>query len=140
MINLDTSIHSIEQFIQDSFDRFKHETNNIPNSIGVYCCPWSGWISTHFNVNKNLSETLNNCPDFEIVEYDLLELDGWQQEYESETPTFLIKGEIVKLNHALGDINELIFQYLEPIVKRLKETNHTVFLLQMLDSSCIKVF
>ena len=38
------------------------EENKRPNSIGIYCSPWSGWLTTNFNISKNIAETENNCP------------------------------------------------------------------------------
>jgi hypothetical protein len=62
-INLDNDIKIIEDFIQNSIEKFKIENGN-PNSIGIYCCPWAGWLTTNFNLDKTLKETENNCPDF----------------------------------------------------------------------------
>ncbi len=92
MIELDKYSNFIENFIQDSIGRFKSDNKGEPKSIGIYCCPWAGWLTTNFNIHKTLNETNNNCPDFEFVEFDFLELDGWQEEYESENPTYRIKG------------------------------------------------
>ncbi|MGC1630511.1 MAG: hypothetical protein WA749_00215, partial [Gelidibacter sp.] len=66
MIDLNRNSEKIKEFVNSSIDRFQSE-NKKPNSIGIYCCPWSGWISINFNVNKKLSESDKNCPDFEYV-------------------------------------------------------------------------
>jgi hypothetical protein len=140
MIRLDSHTASIEEFIQGSIDKFK-AGNGIPSSIGVYCCPWAGWLTANFNLNKTLTETNNNCPDFEFVEFDLHELPDWQEEYESENPTYILRGVTTKHQPEDGDekLNELIFNYLKPIIAKLKENNKGEFLLQMLDSNCMTV-
>ena len=136
MIDLNKNIVEIKEFLNSSIDRFQSE-NKKPNSIGIYCCPWSGWISINFNVNKKLTETEKNCPDFEYVEFDLLEMSEWENEYETDNPEFKINGSIKTHNHDLGDenFNQLIFDYLKPIVIELKENYQSDFLLQMLDSN-----
>ena len=140
MINIDKDIKKIEESIQDSIEKFKIENGN-PNSIGIYCCPWAGWLTTNFNLGKTLNETENNCPDFQFVEFDFLELPEWQEEYENDNPEFEINGQTIQHNHDSGDekLNELIFSYLTPIVKELKDKNNSTFLLQMLDSNFVQV-
>lgn len=136
MIDLDENKKEIRGFITNSISRFKSE-NEEPNSIGIYCCPWSGWITTNFNINKTIEETENNCPDFEFVEYDFLELTEWQDEYETDNPQFKLNDSINIHDHDLGDenFNQLIFDYLKPLVIDLKESYEFDFLLQMLDSN-----
>ncbi|AEA45737.1 hypothetical protein [Fluviicola taffensis] len=139
MINIDQNTKKIEEFIQNSIDKFRMD-NSDPNSIGIYCCPWAGWLTTNFNIDKTLEETQNNCPDFQFVEFDFLELHEWQEEYEKDDPEFEINGQKIQHNHDFGDekFNELIFNYLIPIVKELKNKNNSTFLLQMLDSNFIQ--
>jgi hypothetical protein len=136
MINLNKNIKQIEEFIQNSIEGFQMENGN-PNSIGIYCCPWAGWLTTNFNLDKTLKETENNCPDFQFVEFDFLELPEWQEEYENDNPEFEINSQKVEHNHDFGDekLNELIFSYLKPIISRLKDNNNSDFLIQMLDSN-----
>lgn len=140
MINIDKNIKQIEKFIQNSIEKFKMENGN-PNSIGIYCCPWAGWLTTNFNLEKTLDETQNNCPDFQFVEFDFLELPEWQEEYENTNPQFEINGQKIEHDHDFGDekLNEIIFSYLKPIVRDLKNQNNSIFLLQMLDSSFVQV-
>ena len=139
MIILDNYTHQIEEFIQNSIERFKIE-KGVPNSIGIYCCPWSGWVTTNINLGKTLEETDNNCPDFEFVEFDLLELPEWEEEYGNDNPVFESNGLTMKFNHDLGDeiFNEAIFNFLIPIIYRIKGKNNCEFLFQMLDSSFVK--
>ncbi|KAF2509152.1 hypothetical protein E0W73_19085 [Flavobacterium foetidum] len=140
MINIDKNTKQIEEFIQNSIERFKIENGN-PNSIGIYCCPWAGWLTTNFNLDKTLNEAENNCPDFQFVEFDFLEFPEWQEEYESDHPKFEINGDIIEHNHDFGDekLNELIFNYLKPIALKIKDKNNSNVLLQMLDSNFIEL-
>ena len=142
MIDLDKHSSIIEKFVQASIDKFKTEKNKGPVSIGIYCCPWAGWLTTNFNITRTLEETENNCPDFEFVEFDFLDLEGWQDEYESDSPDYKVNGVVVHFDHDSGDenLNELAFKFLEPIVIRLKSVNGSDFLLQMLDSRFYRVF
>ena len=79
MVILDNYLSEIESFVLNSIQKFTSE-NQQPSSIGIYCCPWAGWLTTNFNISTTLEETENNCPDFEFVEFGLLELDKWQEE------------------------------------------------------------
>lgn len=139
MINLDNYTESIKSFLLKAINRFKIE-NKEYNSIGIYCCPWAGWITINFNINKTLNDTKNNCPDFDFVEYDFLDLSEWQNEYETYKPEFKINDSMNYHNHDLGDenLNQLIFSYLKPLAIELKQTHQTEILLQMLDSSFIE--
>ena len=136
MIDLNKDTLTIKEFLTTSIESFRL-INKAPNSIGIYCCPWLGWISINFNVNKKLTETKNNCPDFEYVEYDLLEMPEWGNEYQTDNPEFKINNKIKIPNHDLGDegFNKLIFDYLKPIVIEFKASHQSDFLLQMLDSN-----
>jgi len=140
MLNFEENIKQIEEFIHKSIENFKIE-NGSPNSIGVYCCPWAGWLTTNFNLDKTIEETQNNCPDFQFVEFDFLDLPEWQEEYENNNPEFEINGRKIEYNHNLGEetINELIFGYLKLIIHRLKKKSDSVFLLQMLDSKYVEI-
>lgn len=99
----------------------------------------AGWISTNFNLNKTLVETEYNCPDFEYAEFNLLEIPGLQDEYESDKPQFKLEHAILNYDHELGDesFNQLIFEYLKPIIREVKEGFDSFFLLQILDSDCL---
>ena len=139
MVDLNKNASEIKKFLNTSIERFQTE-NDEPNSIGIYACPWAGWISINFNVNKTLTETENNCPDFEYVQFDFLEIPELQEEYETDNPEFGINDSIKTHNHELGDenFNQLIFEYLKPIVKEIKENFESDFLLQMLDSNLVE--
>ena len=140
MINLDDNVKDIEKFIQNSIEKFCVK-KGIPTSIGIYCCPSSGWISTNFNLTKTLLETENNCADFQYVEFDFFELSTWEEEYENKILVFKIEDNIIEHNHDNGDenLNEIIFNFLIPIIKNLKKDRDSIYLLQMLDSEYVKV-
>ncbi|MEM6265063.1 MAG: hypothetical protein AAGI38_21315, partial [Bacteroidota bacterium] len=88
-----------------------------------------------------LSETENNCPDFEFVEYDFLELSKWAEEYETPNPQFKLGESIIRHNHESGNenLNEMIFEYLKPVVVEIKKQHSFYILLQLLDSDNIEV-
>jgi len=79
MIILEDEQGLITNFITDSIEDFRTQKGKF-NSVGIYCCPWAGWISTSFNIVKSISDTSYNCPDFEIVGFKFLELDRWSEE------------------------------------------------------------
>lgn len=141
MLNLNTNKKSIEDFIQTSIDRFVKE-NQLPNSVGIYCCPWAGWLSTNFNAKRTIKEVENNCPDFEYVQFGCLALPKWEEEYETDNPQYKLGDSIIQHDHDSGDesLNQLIFEYLKPIVIELKLKYDFDFLLQMLDSDKVEVF
>ena len=136
MINLNDYSSKIENFIQDSIYKFQNQ-QQMPATIGIYCCPWAEWLTINFNI----SLTQGNCPDFEFVEFDVLELVGWQNEYEKDFPEFKIDGLIKRHNHNFGDehFNKLVFEFLKPIVSKLKKKYNSTFLLQMLDSRYVEI-
>lgn len=140
MIDLNHSDKRIKEFINNSILKFKEE-HKEPNSIGVYCCPWSGWLTTNYNLTKTIEETDNNCPDFEYVEFDFLDLKDWEMEYEKDKPEFKLNKKIKVHDHELGDekFNQLIFNYLKPILLEINEKIRITFLLQMLDSSSFEI-
>jgi len=136
MVGLNKDTEKIKTFLTSSITRFQAE-NEEPTSVGIYCCPWSGWMTTNFNITKKIEDTKNNCPDFDFVEFDFMELVAWENEYETDHPTFKLNGSIIIHNHNLGDenLNQLIFEYLKPILIALKNNHNTNFLLQLLDST-----
>lgn len=141
MINLDNYAQSIKDFIHSSMASFSDKKGQ-PASIGIYCCPWAGWLTTNFNINKTIEDTGNNCPDFEFVAFDSMDLGDWQIEYEKDEPLFQAAGEIPEYNQDMGDerLNEIVFAYLQPIARGIKHEHPLPLLLQMLDSNYYKVF
>ena len=128
------------QFIVESVQKFE-KLHGKPNSIGIYCCPWSGWLTTNFNLRISLPDTGENCPDFEFVEFDSLDFPQWQSEYESDEAEYQLGNSIIKYTHEGGDeeLNEIFFSYLLPVMKEVKRSIDQTILLQLLDSNCRKV-
>lgn len=141
MVVLEDEKQVIVNFIISSIDVFKSQKDRF-NSIGIYCCPWAGWISSSFNIDKSIADTLHNCPDFDVVEFDFLELKHWEEEYERETPTYIFEGKTINLNYELGDevLNALFFKFLSTIALEIKNAVKEELLLQMLDSKFYRVF
>ena len=141
MIILEDEQGLITNFITDSIEDFRTQKGKF-NSVGIYCCPWAGWISTSFNIVKSISDTSYNCPDFEIVGFKFLELDRWSEEQEKKTPTYIFEGKTTVFNFDLGDeaINEVFFKFLSSTIVNLKNDIQVDVLLQMLDSKFFKVF
>jgi hypothetical protein len=142
MVNLNDNSSEIKAFILDGIAKFDRQEGDA-NSVGIYACPWGGWISLNFNKSKTLESTFNNCPDFEFVEFDLLEIESWGMEYGSSDPMFIDQsGNTYTHNHDDGDdaLNGIFFQYLEDLIKNTRsDIPLTKILLQMLDSSYSKV-
>jgi hypothetical protein len=140
MVIVEKSLIYIRGFIENSIEQFI-TTHGHPSIVGIYCCPWSGWLTINFNKEKSLEESHHNCPDFQYVEFDTLPLPDWQTEYEKDKPEFEINGRIVQHHHQLGDenLNELIYIHLKPLVNTIKDKYQCLLLLQMLDSRFVEV-
>ncbi len=141
MIVLEDEKEVIKNFIIDSIETFKVQNGEF-TSIGIYGCPWAGWISLNFNTKRSLSDTEFSCPDFDIVEFDLLELEVWQTEYESNSPEYIFENKLLALDSGSGDeaLNNLFFKFLSTIVLKIKNDYKEDILLQMLDSQCRAIF
>jgi len=165
MIQFTEDRPKIAKFLGSSVQKFAQE---FPGSkvciFGVYCCPWSGWISTNFESAAHMEQHLagwrasepdfiesdewgeynDNCPDFEHVEYSLLELEHWQAEYEAGGPFQVRKdGKTQRFSENDEDINRFFFTELLPIVQEVNFTpliKTEVFRIgvQMLDSDYLK--
>lgn len=132
MTNLDPILERIDLEIENSIIKFIEENGN-PKTIGIYCCPWAGWLTTNFN----LTIDEQNCPDFEFVEFDFIELPELEEEYQNDKVEFKIGDNIITLDiEEKGDeaINELMFNSIKTIAIRLKENKNIEVVLQMLDS------
>ena len=140
MIILEDYNVNIHKFISEAVEDFKTLHGN-PDSIGIYCCPWAGWISINFNLTKSIQEAHHNCPDFEFVEFAPLDLPEWQNEYESSDPNFRIGNTLISFEEENADeeLNINFFSYLLPIMKEKKNIYKCAILLQFLDSNCCKV-
>jgi len=139
MVDLKEDSEDIKEFIKAGLDKFSKEVQK-PVMIGVYCCPWSGWISLNFNINYRLDETFYSCPDFEFVEYDMLEFKHWEEEYESWEGIWTDSNLKIYYGHGNdGDegLNRFVFSYLKEVIINLNEKYKLPpTLLQFLDSNC----
>jgi len=125
----------IEKFVIEGANKFRLE-HGEPYFMGLYSCPSIGWISLNFNTNENFS--VLNCPDFEYVEYDLIEFEEWISEYESGSSEWMdLSGDTIILG--MGDSDEVLnitfFHFLKLIIEGLKQANQLPkVLVQLLDS------
>lgn len=141
MLNFNDYENRIKSFILFSTQRFREE-NGECNSLGIYCCSWAGWIATCFNVSRTLESTEYSCPDFEYFRYDVLELNQWQEEYVTGEPRYKLNGAIIDYGKRQGDevLNQFVFEFLSPIISKVKSSVGEPVLLQLLDSTYVKVF
>jgi len=138
MVELKNDIEKINQFIIAGLEKFTEEVS-IPSVMGIYCCPWMGWISLNFNITHSLNEEDYYCPDFEFVEFDIIDFDNWQEEYESFERIFVDdRSETYHSN--LGDsdedLNSFFFPFLKNLIINLSERHKLPStILQFLDSN-----
>lgn len=133
MIDLNTYNDVIRDFIAKGISDFKSKEGE-PSQIGIYCSPWIGWITINFNLSVVDSKS---APDFDFVEYDMIDFEDWLQEYEAKEANYMLDGELFEHNSDLGDehLNEFFFKFLKPIVKDLQVRYKIPFLLQFLGSA-----
>lgn len=122
MIKLSEYADPIEDFLVKGI-RSYISANEKPRSIGIYCCPWSGWISLNFDRIQEFPE-VENCPDYTDPEHDILDFREWSEEYEkSDVPSILTPmGETLEIDvEDAGDeaFNRPFFDFLEAMVDRL---------------------
>lgn len=141
MIDLKQNIAPIQNFILKEITKFKIE-HGTPKSIGIYSCPNYGWVSLNFNVNKTVTETFNNCPDFDYVEFSFIEFESWEEEYEKENPIIINHlGDKEKLSYLLGDeaFKKPFFEMLVFAVSKIETKISPIeILIQILDSNFVK--
>jgi hypothetical protein len=136
MTNLQDDAEKIEQFVLAGSQNFFDE-HGAPIIMGIYCCPSSGWISLNFNKGKTLEQTFYNCPDFEYVEYSLIGLYDWTQEYESGAGIWKNKTLTYKYNSDQGDeeLNIFIYNFLKTLILEINgKTTLPPTFIQFLDS------
>lgn len=140
MVDMKLYDEEILTFINTSIEKFSGDHGQA-KSIGIYVCPWAGWLTTNFNLIKTIEDTKSNCPDFEFVEFDLLELPEFQREYESHAPCFLIGDKIMEMDTDLGNegVNVIVFNVLLPLIRQMKKNMTQEILVQMLDSNYYQV-
>ena len=137
MIDLRKDIKKIKSFIEKGTDLLT-KTNQEPKVVGIYSSPNYGWISLNFNSTKALEDSSLNCPDFEFVEFNLLELPDWETEYENSKPQITnSKGNIISMSEYFGDgeYKAPFYELLIEIAAKLSNTNESFqYFVQMLDS------
>lgn len=138
MVELKNDSDKIKQFIIAGLEKFTKDVST-PTAMGVYCCPWSGWISLNFNITHSFKQEDYSCPDFEFVEFDLMNFDNWQEEYESFESIWIDDNSKTYHGH-LGDGDEALNAFFFPFLKNLivnlnKEIKLPSTILQFLDSN-----
>jgi len=137
MVELKNDIDNIKQFIIAGLEKFTKDVNR-PSIMGVYCCPRMGWISLNFNITHSFNQENYYCPDFEFVEFDLIEFENWQEEFDSMERIWIDDNS--KTYHSnWGDGDEALNGFLFPFLKNLivnlnKEIKLPSTVLQFLDS------
>jgi hypothetical protein len=116
MLILNNERAEIEAFIRESVTAFLTENPTTqPSCIALYASPVNGWISLCIDIVDHGSAPTTNCPDFSHVEFRLLKLPQWAEEYESPHPTIQRHDlRVVKLAPSDGDdaYNESFFLFL----------------------------
>ena len=139
MVDLKGDSENIKQFIIAGLERFSKEVQK-PVMIGIYCCPWSGWIMLNFNISYRLNEESYYCLEFEFVEYEMLELKHWEEEYQTGEGIWTDDNlKVYRTNHDEGDegLNKFFFNYLKELIANLNEKHKLPSTqLQFLDSNC----
>jgi len=137
MIKLNDYKKEIITFINQGETEFITENNSI-KTIGVYANPLNGWISLNFNKETNLDQSEKNCPDYEYVEYKMLEVNDWEEEY-NNNPIKISdhQNRIIEMDEDVGDdeFNEPFFNFLKHIIHKLSpEMKAEEIFIQILDS------
>ena len=120
MIKLNEYEKEIITFINQGKTEFITESNSI-KTIGIYANPRGGWISLNFNKQINLDQTEMNCPDFEYVEYKMLELNDWEEEYNNNQIKISDhQKRIIEMDEDVRDdeFNEPFFNFLKHIIHK----------------------
>lgn len=149
MINLRNDRQRIIDFIDDSIEEFiKANPTEFVSCLGIYACPWSGWVMINFDTQEHSEEHIakgklrgsewfatdeygqycNNCPDFKYVDFSQLGFPEWVKEY-NENEILNIKVNLfstIKIDTETdGDeaFNEVLFNYLLKIASEIKNSH-----------------
>lgn len=142
MIKLSDFDSRIINGIDESIQKYLGQHGSF-SALGIYSCPWSGWVSICFNRTKTISDAEENCPDFEDVEYGMIEIEEWSNEYNSDKSIIEYNNKTHELEiEEVGDdgYNVYFFKYLIDIVNTkygIKYKNK--ILIQMLDSEYFEI-
>ena len=133
-MNLEIFQDQIQNFISNSLTDAENKFDGI-NSLGIYISPVNGWISISVNYNTKIEETNFNCPDFDSVEFQLLDLPEWSEEGEKEHPIFIYGNNKLNWNGENETLNKFIFNYFVGlIIPSIIADFKKPLLVQMLDS------
>jgi hypothetical protein len=120
MIDLREHEQPILSFLQQSLTTFREANPDVRvGHTGLYCCPWSGWVSLCINPT---AEAEPNCPDFEFVEVALYEAPAWASEYEEAEPLVVTTLAGIPLEVAVeveGDeaLNRIFYEFLRQLLR-----------------------
>lgn len=170
MIELQAARQPVQDLIAESLSSFAQvQPDVVWSNFALYACPWSGWISTCFDTESRSVEHVaefakngpdwygedewgrfgNNCPDFQFVEWRLLALDQWHDEYETAEPIHVrdLDGRDHFIGNANEEINGLVFAFLRSVLLEEMEKRaavpspqgaHRRFGVQLLDSQFVE--
>lgn len=120
MIDLILIKPEIINFIIKSVNDFITKHPNVKTSvIGLYSCPWAGWITINFDTEKypdNMDTLIPNCPDFKYVDFSYTRFPDWQEQYNTNDIITLNDGsENFPVINLLSDgdeaLNKVFFNY-----------------------------
>jgi len=139
-MNLEIFRGQIQNFISNSVSDAENKFDGI-NSLGIYISPLNGWISICINYSTKIEETTFNCPDFDMVEFQLLDLPEWSEEGEKEQPIFSYENNELNWNGEEETLNKFIFNYFVGlIIPSIIADFKKPLLVQMLDSKYLKLW
>ena len=118
-INLKQAASPLEKALTAGIERFI-AAHDRPRAVGVYAHPVGGWVSLNFNTQGNVADSGANCPDFDYVEYELLDFPNWQIAYGQEPlklTTYRGKTKTLK-NYGDEQFNEPFFELLMDVARR----------------------
>lgn len=106
-------------------------------TLGIYVNPSNGWISTNIQTSWDENTELN-CPDFDLVEFDIVNFPKWHEAYQSFEAvkiTFANFESTVERGFNDDDFNKPFFIFMSQIINENRNTfdTHRIFL-QFLDS------
>ena len=77
MLDLRKDLVIVDKYIRTSIAQFQSNVGE-PSWIGVYSCPWEGWITLNFDTSKDLDEDNQYCLGLEYVDYSSFEFTSWR--------------------------------------------------------------
>lgn len=91
----------IEAFLVEGIGAFASDHPDTPvRQIGVYSCPWAGWIALCFDSARQDSLS---CPDMAYFEEAVLDQPRWRTLYEDED-RFTVIGQ--DSSHSIYDVDD----------------------------------